>query len=174
MKNIFKHVAMVAMSIVALSLTACDPTPETPDPEPDPTIASSLYAFQYNNQTMAAGDTIHFHPDRNQISNDMAQVNFYMVNKTEQELPTVMKVDLVSGPNELKTLEICYSGSCRTYSCPWTSENFTLVPGVNTDLLMTIDYAPSVINGESIYRITIGKGTAMEESQVMFLSMYAE
>lgn len=62
MKNIFKHVAMVAMSIVALSLTACDPTPETPDPEPDPTIASSLYAFQYNNQTMAAGDTIHFHP----------------------------------------------------------------------------------------------------------------
>ena len=175
MKNIFKTLAIAAMSIAMVSLVACDPKPD-PDPTPasDPTVASSLYAFQYDNQTVAPGDTIQFHPNRNQINNDMAQVDFYMVNKTEQELLTVMKVELVSGPAELNLLEICYSDNCRTYPCPWTSDTFTLVPGVNTDMKMTIDYAPSVINGESIYRITIGKGAAMEEPQVMFLSMYAE
>ena len=173
MKNIFKTLAMAAMSIVMVGLVACDPEPDPTPVTPPATTQSALYAFQFDGQTVAAGDTILYNPTKTQIDADLAQVHFYMVNKTDEELSTVMKVELVSGPAELNMLEICYDDNCRNYSCPWTSEPFTLVPGVNTDMRMTIDYAPSVINGTSIYRITIGKGSAMEEPQVMFLNMAA-
>ena len=174
MKNTFKYLAALAMSIALTGLTACDPEP-TPDPTPDPTTESSLYAFQYDGQIVAAGGTIYYTPTLQQVNNDQAMVDFFMVNKTEENLPTVMKVEVVSGPEALNDLEICYDGLCRNYTCPWTSGELILVPGVNTDLKMTLDYHPSDINGiTSVYRITIGKGANMEQPQVMYLDITGE
>lgn len=175
MKNILKPLAVAVMAVVMTGLTSCGEKTEVPgEPSVSETTQSALYAFQYNGETVAAGATVYYTPTPQQVSNDQAMVDFYMVNRTDENLETVMKVERVSGPEELDNLEICYDGMCRNFQCPWNSDPMTLVPGVNEDLKMTIDYLPSVIDRKSVYRITIGKGTAMEEPQVMYLDITGE
>ena len=176
MKNIIKYLAVAAISVALTGMVGCD-KPETEEPENNQqaeNVESALYAFQYNGEIVAAGATVYYTATSQQVSNDQAMVDFYMVNKTDGNLETVMKVERVSGPEELDNLEICYDGLCRNFTCPWTSAPMTLVPGVNEDLKMTIDYAPSVIDSKSVYRITIGKGSAMEQPQVMYLDITGE
>ena len=174
MKNIFKYLATAAMCISLTGLVGCEPEQVEPSNTPDPTVESALFAFQYDGQVMKAGDTIQYHPSMNQTAIDQASVDFFLINKTEEELSSVMKVELMAGATALNSLQICYADNCRVYTCPWTSDPITLVPGVNTDMKITIDYRPTDITTQSIYRVTIGKGTAMEEPQVMYLNMYAE
>ena len=172
MKNMFKYLAAMAMSVALTGMVACtDPDPE-PEPMPDPGVQSTVYAFQYQGRILEAGDTIVFFPTEQQISAGDAVVHFRMVNNTQEDLSTVMEVKKVAGPREYNTLSICFE-DCRDYQLPWTSNPFTLVPGVNSDV--AIHYDPSQITGTNtmLYRITIGKGTAMEDPQVMFLSMSA-
>ena len=37
---------------------------------------------------------------------------------------------------------------------------------------ITIDYAPSAVTARTIYRITLGKGTSLEDPQVFFLNLH--
>ena len=171
MKSIFKYLAVMAMSVALTGLVSCGDKPE-PEPFPDPTTESNSYAFQYDGMTLAAGDTVDYHPSLQQSANDLANVDFYLLNKTSANLGSVLKVERVEGPAAFNELEICYDGECRTGSCPYTSSVLNLVPGVNTDLKITIDYAPSAVTARAIYRITLGKGTALEDPQVFFLNMH--
>ena len=172
MKNMFKYLAVVAMSVALMSVVACKEKPENPEPTPDPTTESSSYAFQYNGTILAAGDTADYHPTLQQSANDVANVDFYLVNKTNANLGSVLKVERAEGPASFDELEICYEGQCRTGSCPYTTSVLDLVPGVNTDMKITIDYTPSAVTARTIYRITLGKGTSLEDPQVFFLNLH--
>ena len=175
MKKITKYFMAAVLMMATVSLTGCKKDDEKKTDGPSETTESTLYAFQFNGETVAAGATVQFHPSFQQITNDMAQVDFFMVNKTEQDQESVLKIELVSGPAALShEVEICYSGACRQFALPWTSEALTLVPGVNTALKMTLDYMPSVVTEKTVYCITLGKGTAMENPQVMYLEVTAE
>lgn len=170
MKSIFKYLAVVAISLATFSMVACKDDPV--EPTPDETTESTSYAFQYQDTTPAAGATVDFTPNMQQSELDWAGVDFYMVNKTSENLETVMKVERVSGPASFDNLSICYGESCKTGTCPYTSNVMTLEPGVNTNLRITIDYAPSAVTEETIYRITIGKGTSLQDPQVLKIKLH--
>ena len=163
MKNIFKYLAIAAMGIALMGMVACKEKPE-----------ADLYAFHYNGESVEDGATVYFIPSFQQTANNWASVEFFMENKTEGNLETVMKVERVSGPAALDNLSICYGETCKTGICPWTSDPFTLVPGINTNMKVVLDYTPSIITEPSVYRITIGKGTAMESPRVMLIDITGE
>lgn len=161
MKNsIFKGLALTAMTIVMMGLVSCGDKDEP-----------AIYGFQYDGKAVAADATVYFTPTTTQVRDDWAVAEFMMENLTDANLETVMKVEVVSGPTELNALTICFGETCRIGTCPWTSDPFTLVPGVNTEVPVHLEYAPSVINGTSVYRITIGKGAALENPQVMYIDI---
>lgn len=168
MKNIFKHVAMVAMSIALVGLTAC----EDPEPEPEnPTTASTTYAFHYQGNALEQGQTVAYHPTLTETANDWATVHILMENKTSSNQETYMKVELSDGPDAFNALSICFGSTCKTGTCPWTYGPLSLVPGVNSELEVMIDYMPSIATTPGVYKITIGKGEKMEDPQVMYLNM---
>ena len=163
MKNIIKTLALVAMTITLATLTACGEKTE-----------QDLYAFHFDGAVVSADATVMFTPTSDQVRNDWAEVEFLMENKTDANLETVMKVERVSGSEALDELTICFGESCKTGTCPWTSDAFTLVPGVNDNMKVLLEYKPSNITGTSVYRITIGKGTKMESPRVMLLDITGE
>lgn len=164
MKNMFKYLAAMAMGVALMGMVACT-DPEVVEENLD------IYAFQFNDQTVADGATVYFTPSISQVGNDWAQVYFYMENKSDANVETVMKVERMSGSAELDNLSICFGETCKAGTCPWTSDAFTLVPGLNRDLPVIIDYSPSVISGTSVYRITIGQGAELKNSRVMLLDI---
>lgn len=170
MKSIFKYLAVAAMAIALTGLTGCKEKPE--DTTHSETDESTSYAFQYQGSTPAAGATVDFTPNMQQTANDWAAVDFYMVNKTSADLQSVLKVERKSGPASFDNLSICYGETCKTGTCPYTSDVMTLTPGVNTDLRVTIDYAPSAVTEETVYRITLGKGTALDDPQVLYINLH--
>ena len=172
MKNIFKYLAVVAMSVALMGMVACKEKPENPEPTPDPSTESSSYAFQYDGAILAAGDTVDYYPSMQQTNLDFANVDFFPVNKTNANLGSVIKVERAEGPVSFDDLEICYDGNCRTGTCPYTTGVLDLVPGVNTDMKITIDYTPSAVTARTIYRITLGKGTSLEDPQVFVLNLH--
>lgn len=173
MKNIFKYMAVVAFSVVTLSLIGCDnnkPEPE-PSPEPNPATPSSTYAFIYQGRTLEAGQTVYVYPTESELANDWVTIHFMMENKTESNSEAYIKVERTDGPEGFDNLTICFGTTCKTGVCPWTYGPLNLVPGINTDLEVSLDYIPSIATTPGVYRITIGKGEAMEDPQVMYLSM---
>lgn len=165
MKNIFKYMAVAAMSIALVGLTACTDKPE----ENSENVESTSYAFHFNGETVSAGATVSYSPTLQQMTLDWGSLDFLMENKTDANLETCMKVERTEGPAAFDNLSICYGETCKTGTCPWTSDVFTLVPGVNENMKVIIDFIPSAATEDAVYRITIGKGTSLQDPQVMYV-----
>ncbi|MBQ8704178.1 MAG: hypothetical protein IJ524_07375 [Bacteroidales bacterium] len=164
MKNIFKYLAAVAIGFALTGLVACGGKEKTED----------LYAFRYDGQTVDADATVYFTPTADQVRANWAIVEFLMENKSDANQETYMKVERVSGPEAMDDLTICFGETCNSGTCPWTSKAFTLVPGVNTEIPVDLEYEPRIIDGPSVYRITIGKGSALENPRVMYIDITGE
>ncbi len=167
MKNIFKYLAVMAMSFTLMGLVACGEKEETTTP--------ASYAFQYEGRTLEPGQTVYFYPRETEVTNDWATVHLLLENNSAVDQPTVLKVERVDGPAAFDALSICYGETCKTGVCPWTSDPFTLVPGVNEDMEVKIDYKPSdAAAANGVYKITIGQGVEMKYPQYMLLSMSSQ
>ena len=163
MKNMFKYLAVMAISVSLVGLVACEPEPTTPE---------DAYSFQYMGSTLEPNQTVTYSPSMIDIAPDWATTtDFFVVNNTDADLQSVLKVEKVSGSAEADVVMFCFGEECRSATCPWTSEPLTIVPGVNENLPLHVQYAPSSINVETVYRITIGKGTAMESPRSVLLKL---
>ena len=163
MKNMFKYLAVMAISVSLVGLVACEPEPTTPE---------DAYSFQYMGSTLEPNQTVTYSPSMTDIAQDWATTtDFFVVNNTDADLQSVLKVEKVSGSAEADVVMFCFGEECMTATCPWTSDPLTIVPGVNENLPLHVQYAPSSINVETVYRITIGKGTAMESPRSVLLKL---
>lgn len=170
MKNIFfKYLAAVAISIATLGLTSCDK-----EPEPEPNTESTSFAILYNGNAVAAGSTLDFHPSADEIANDWAQVDLRLENKTSENIQAVLKVEMVEGPDAMNRIAICYGETCKNPLCPWTSDSFTLTPGVNQNLPIHYDYSPSMVTEKTTYRFTVAKASNLDDPQVIFITVNAQ
>ena len=168
MKNIFKYMAVMAISIVGLSLTACEPEPE-PEPTPEPVTyeESTAYAIYYEGQALTAGQTITITPTEAQIGLDDVEADLNMYNKTDNTLNTCFKVELVEGPESMgKDVPVCY-GVCQMQQLPYTHAPISLAPGLDSRPVQLHVYM-SMHEGinTGTYRITVGEGTELANPQV--------
>lgn len=179
MKNIFKTMAIAVMSISLMGMVACsekndsdsDPAP-TPTPV-DPTVNSSTFAFNYQNRTLEAGQTVYFYPTEQEVTNDWATVHLFFENKTNTNVNAYIYIEKVYGSDEMKALSVCFGETCKTGTCPWSYGPIALEPGVNTALPVLFDYVPSKAGNNTVYMIMIGNGENMTDPQVMYLSVSA-
>ena len=177
MKNVFKYLAAMVMGFALTGMVSCgdDPEPEpTQDPTPnnvDPTVQSGSYVFHYMDRDLEPGQTVYYYPTQEQAQNKWAEVVFYIENKTDANLETVMKVERISGPEAFDDMTICFGESCKNGTCPWTSAAFSLVPGVNDEMPIKVEYDTRNAAEPGVYQITVGKGAAMADPQVMYLWM---
>lgn len=176
MKNVFRIMLAAAMSVAMLALVACDP--EKPDPEQnnpsgDSYTESTSYGIIIDGQNVAAGATINHVPSATETENDFASVDMLINNKTNDDLPTCLKVELLEGPDAMERFMMCYGPTCKEGHCPWTSDVFTLVPGINEDMLIKFEYYPSSVTSKTVYRITVGKGTKLSDPQVILINAKA-
>lgn len=179
MKNIFKYLAVMAMGVALTGQVSCG---DDPEPEPDnnnngspvvvdPTVQSGSYKFHYLDRDLQPGQTVYYYPTQEEADNEWADVDFYIENLTGSNLETVMKVERIGGPEAFDALTICFDEICKNGTCPWTSDAFTVEPGVNDNLTIKVEYNPRSATEPGVYQITIGKGASLADPQVMFLSM---
>ncbi len=173
MKNIFKYLATMAMCVALTGLVACDPEPD-PEPTPDTYTESATYGIIYDDAHVAAGEILTIHPTLGEIDNDFVSIELLPENKTDNSLETKMKVELLEGPDVMKDIMICYGETCKNPTCPWTSDAFTLEPGVNYNMLVKFDYAPSKVTSKTTYRLTLGKGASLDDPQVILINVNAQ
>ncbi len=170
MKTIFKKLAMMAIGVALFGLVACEK-----EKEEDTTYTESTsYGIVYEGNHIAAGETITIHPSRNEMENDFATIHLLLDNKTNANLTSVLKIEKVEGPATMNDIMICYGETCKNGSCPWVSDPFTLVPGINEDMLIKFDYTPSNVTEKTTYRMTIGKGASLEDPQAILINVNAQ
>ena len=170
MKNIFKYLAVMAMSVALTGLVACDPEPD-PEPTPDTYTESTTYAIIYEDNAVAAGTTLVYNPSDDEIRNGLAVIHLLLENKTSETVSTVMIVEKTEGPAAMDDLMICFNEDCNNPTAPWTSSPFTLEPGVNYQMPISFDYNPSKVTSKTTYRVSICKSGSLEDPQVIFINV---
>lgn len=171
MKSIFKYLAIAAMGIALTGLVACEPDPEPePEPTPDPGnyTESSTFSLKYKNNAVAAGDTIvYVH------TTGLPMVDFYIVNKTQENHNAFVKVEKLEGPSSMNSMGFC-TDVCDNFTCPFVapkpSRPFT-IPAGNSGYF-DLQILNNVESGTvALYRLTIGSGQELEDPQVVFLKI---
>lgn len=150
--------------VATVSLTSCGK-----DEEETAYEASTSYAIHYDGEVLKPGQTVKYTITDEDRATDEATVDFYIENLTQESLQTRFKVELVDGPDSMKELPVCY-GQCKPVTCPYTSDVFSLAPGLDTRALEIHCY-PSMhqAGSKGTYKITVGKTGSMDDPQVFFL-----
>ncbi len=170
MKKITKLLTAAAMLFAVAGFAACGED----EPETTTYTESNSYAIIYEGESIAAGQTITYHPTDRQIDLDLAAIDLLMENKTDANLETCIKIEKLEGPEEMNNLMICYGETCKSPTAPWTSDAFTLTPGVNDNMQVKFDYSPSAVTSKTVYRFTVAKSGSMGDPQVILINVCAE
>ena len=176
MKTIFKYLAIAVMSVALTGFVACEPEPgPTPDTTPteEPVTNSSTFAFNFQNRTLEAGQTVYFYPTAEEVTSDWATVNLLFENKTDANVNAYLKIEKFEGPDAMNSITICFGATCKSGVCPWSYGPISLTPGVNNQLLVAFDYVPSLVTAKTVYKFTIGNGETLDDPQVMYLNVAA-
>lgn len=151
--------------MATLSLTGCGKDDEDTNYE-----ASKSYAIRYQGRVLEPGEKVVYNVTFTDRTNDEAVVDFFFENITQQSLQTRFKVEFVEGPESMKELPVCYGDQCRDVKCPYTSEIFTLEPGVDPIALQIHCTLSNHAEGsKGTYKITVGNTGSMNDPQVFFL-----
>lgn len=161
MKKVFRIMLAAAMGVAMLGFTACKEKESNPD----------IYSFIYEGQAASDGQNIVYTATSDEVRNDWAIVEFLLENKTDANQQACLKVERIEGPEAMNDINICFGETCKTGKCPWTSEPFTLVPGINNDMNISFDYMPSQVTGKTVYRLTVGTGTSLSEPKTLLLEV---
>ncbi|MBR4773842.1 MAG: hypothetical protein IK010_05360 [Bacteroidales bacterium] len=170
MKTKMKHLMALAMMTATLGIVGC--TEKEPAPTPEDNTGEVLYAFHYQGRTLEAGQTVYFYPTAEDVQEDWSTTtDLFIENTSNANLQSVLKLEKVSGNEAANTVLFCLGENCMSAVCPWTSKTLTITPGVNENLPLHVQYTPSEVEGTTVYRITIGKGSSLTNSQTMLLSL---
>ncbi len=177
MKKTHRFLAAAFALAMLFSFTACgDKDNDTDKPAPTPDVhepwqeevhsASSTFGLHYKGSEVAAGSLITYVGTDDDIANEMIAVSLVIENKTESDVVTMQKVELVEGPNSMKEVSICGNGSC-----PWDGNAYTTVPGLNAAIPVAIEvHTPDHTRPvDAVYRVTVGQGRSLADPQVVFL-----
>jgi len=170
MKKITKLLTAAVMLFAVAGFAACGED----EPEETTYTESNSYAIIYEGEAVPAGQTITYHPTTRQIDMDLVTLDLLMENKTDSDLETCIKIEKLEGPDAMDDLMICYGETCKSPTAPWTSDPFTLTPGINQNMLVKFDYTPSAVTSNTVYRFTVAKSGSMGDPQVILLNVCAE
>lgn len=171
MKKTSKLMMAAVMMMATLNLVSCGDDDEKNNEGSN----SNSYAFIYMGRTLEPAQIVYANPTDDEIRDNFAALEFFVENKTDAELNSKIKIEKLSGPAEMDDLMICYGEECTsTGSMPWKSENIVFTPGINQNMMIKIEYMPSVVTSTTKYRITVGKGGNLTDPQVMYLVMNAD
>ena len=179
MKRIWRLTLLTAVLVSAMGMTACEKEENNDNNgggQQTPADNSPAYAFVYQGQVLAAGDTIYYYPTSEEASDtiDQAAVEFYLKNLTDANKETQMLFEMTEGSMAMANyLEVCFGDGCSGGRSPWTSSVFTLAPGLNENLPVKFDYAPSKVTETTVIRVKVGENSSLARSQVMYLNVAA-
>ena len=165
----FTHFMMAAaLTLASFGMVACGDDDEKNN---DNTTyeESSSFAFYHNGQKLEAGATIEAVPTTEEIRNDFANLQLVVENKTGETKQVCISMSKVEGPSSMNDVEVCFAEACRTFTCPFTSDPFTMEPGQASSNTITYDYTPSHITANTTYRLTVGEGSDLKNPQVVFI-----
>ena len=164
-----KTTIIAAISVAMLAFVSC--TEKEQNVTPDEKTESTTYAILYDGSAVAASSTINYRPTLSETTNDFASVDLLLENKTNANQQTCLKIERTEGPDAMNRIMICYGETCKEGNCPWMSDAFTLVPGINSDMLVKFEYAPSQVTSQTTYRLTVGKGETLSDPQVIYINV---
>ncbi len=166
-----KHMMAMALMAATIGLVSC--TEKEPAPqEPAEQGGDPCYVFHSQGETLEPGQTIEYYPKADEVSDEWATTQDILIeNITSSDLQSVLKLEKVSGSAAFDDVMFCFGEACTEQHCPWTSNVVTLTPGINENLPIHIQYNPLSIESETVYRITIGKGTGLANSQTVLINI---
>ena len=171
MKTKKKHLMAMALMAATIGMVGCTEKENNNTDTPD-TSDEVLYAFHYQDRTLEPEQTVYFYPTADDVQENWATTtDIFIENLTDANLQSVLKVEKVSGNAAADTVLFCFGEQCMSAICPWTSGALTVTPGVNDNLPLHVQYSPNSVEGTTVYRITVGKGSSLVGKQVMLLSL---
>ena len=178
MKNIFKYLAIMAMSVSLMGLVACtkedggktEETPSTPANNNDrPAGDIALHAHAENGQYIHDGDTlVYTTTDADMNGSHFHEAKFFIDNQTNEDYAFNRKLQVLQGPLDLtmsECLGVCYTGLIPANRLPYTiraNEN-GVEYSIHTNLKQ--EYSGQQIS----YKLTIGKGQLVEDPITVYL-----
>ncbi len=166
MKKSFHYALAAALLSVSMAFIACDPEPG-PDPKDVIENDGTYYTFVYKNNPVTPLDTVVYSLSQAEVADDFTTISFVYNNLTNGALNTTQKVEILQGNTDLAKDEyICGGGSC-----PWNKEPFSLAPGLNNDMPLTIDIHPSEIGSTNtaLFRLTVGEAPKFSHATIIYL-----
>ena len=171
MKNMFKYLAVMAMSFALTGMVACtkedggktEETPATPNNRPTGDIALHLGAV--NGNYIYDGDTVRYTTtDVDMNGMHRADVHIFIENQTSAELQVNHSYEVLQGPDGLNT-EVCAHGTC-----PWDGEVYTIEPGPYANPYTIETHLEPEYSGQQIlYMVKVGKGRRIEDPVTFYL-----
>lgn len=162
MKNTWK-LLIAAVTVLTLGLTACNKDDED-DNGNTPLTESTTYQITYNSEVVMAGDT---------IDNGSFSVKVKVKNITETNQQTYVKVERVAGSSAMNSVILCTNICYDATPCPFVSESaFTIYANSEQEVeLKYFSLTPHKTEMNATYRITVGKGTSLDDPQIYFCTL---
>lgn len=131
---------------------------------------STSYAIYYGGEKVLAGQTVVYNLTDRHRDDDYVSVEFIPENLTGGVAMTVVRLDMIEGPNSMKNISFC-TDMCRDVTCPYTSDPYQLEPGMNSITPISYHCYPSQKGSgvSALYKLTVGLGENIEDPQVFFL-----
>lgn len=174
-----KYMMAAALVAMTVSLVGCSKdkeetktdtpaTPVTPTPQrPEGDIAIRYGAA--DGAYVYPGDTVVYNTtDEDMNMLQMASVNLFIDNQTQNDLVVRHMYEKLQGPADLET-EICANGLC-----PWNLRStYTLTPGVDPEKPFTLKaHLHAEYSGQQIlYKLVTGKGSDMADPVTVYVQV---
>ena len=170
-----KRLMVVALTFATMAMVSCGDKENTTPQEQEEQGGDPSYVFHYQERALEPGQTIYYYPKAGDVSEDWATTeDIFIENITNSNLQSVLKIEKVSGAPAFDRVMFCFGENCVEREAGWASPPLTLVPGLNEDLPIHVQYKPSDVDGETVYRITVGKGTGLANAQTVLLNLKGE
>ena len=127
------------------------------------------YALHYlttDAPALSDGDTVDYTIAEWEYDLGITSCNIFIENLTESNLLTTQEVSIVEGPSSLAP-DLCAGGNC-----PWNGQPYELVPGVNTEMPLTIEVPlSSNYTGSLLLKVVVGNSNGLANNTTAYIRM---
>ncbi|MBR1766187.1 MAG: hypothetical protein IJ745_03990 [Bacteroidales bacterium] len=172
MKRIFRFFALAAVGTALMGMVSCGKDEEKTSEEDIVITESATYAVYFNNNVIAAGDTVVCQPTLSDMRNGLARFDFLFFNKTETPVSSMVKLEMADGPSSMNHVLVCggANNQCMEQDCPWTSEAYPIEPGLDTQHPLSVEFTPGT-GEQAVYRLRVMEQGKTDNAQIIYFNV---
>ncbi len=162
MKKTLKLLMAAVVMIATVSLAACSKDDDKKNSDNPTPVDHNDFAIRQGGGIVNSGDT---------VLNDSYKVAFFVFNQSSEAQTFSARVEKVSGPDAMNNISYCVNLCYDPLPCERIKPSFTVEANGSQEL--DFEYMGDE-HAKALYRLTVGKGSAMENPEVVYFQLNTE